>query len=129
MISEKRGWIILAASASATLSRGSETGAPSPAQRGGALGLLVHRQEAGEVPLRLTVTTLSERIGLGKIYPHLLRHACATHLHEAGAELSHIRDFLGHSSIASTERYVHVTPTELGRFVREFHPRQSEGSA
>lgn len=83
----------------------------------------------GEVPLRLTVTTLSERIGLGKIYPHLLRHACATHLHEAGAELSHIRDFLGHSSIASTERYVHVTPTELGRFVREFHPRQSEGSA
>ncbi len=77
----------------------------------------------GAVPLRFTVSKISERLGLGTIYPHLLRHACATHLHEAGAELCHIRDFLGHSTIASTERYVHVTPRELGRFVRDFHPR------
>lgn len=78
----------------------------------------------GEVPLRFSITKISQRLGLGKIYPHLLRHACATHLHEAGAELCHIRDFLGHSTIASTERYVHVSPRELGRFVRDFHPRQ-----
>lgn len=85
-------------------------------------------ERLGEVVLRSCVTTISERLGLGKIYPHLLRHACATHLHEAGAELCHIRDFLGHSTIASTERYVHVGAAELGRFVRDFHPRQSEDS-
>ncbi len=60
--------------------------------------------------------------------PHLLRHAAATHLLEGpggrdGAHLRVVQEFLGHSSIATTERYTGVTTKALQETLRRAHPR------
>ncbi|TWP31323.1 hypothetical protein ETU09_00040 [Apibacter muscae] len=47
-----------------------------------------------------------------RIYPHLLRHSIASHLLSQGMELEHISQFLGHSSISSTELYTHIESIE-----------------
>ncbi len=52
----------------------------------------------------------AKRLELQGVHPHLLRHTMASLLRERGVELDVIRDRLGHTSIATTERYVHAVP-------------------
>jgi len=59
---------------------------------------------------------------LSKRSPHVLRHTFATSMLNDGAELSAIRNLLGHSSLASTSVYTHVTFEELKK-VYNAHPR------
>jgi integrase/recombinase XerD len=56
------------------------------------------------------------------ITPHMLRHTVATMLLRNGVDIRIVQEFLGHASIATTQRYTHVTKDHLIRVLREHHP-------
>lgn len=60
---------------------------------------------------------------LKNISPHTLRHSFATHLVEGGANLRAVQEMLGHSSITTTEIYVHMSADYLRKNLEDFHPR------
>ncbi len=84
-------------------------------QRGGRLS----RQAAWAV-----VRSYGDRVGLGdRLTPHVLRHSCATHMIEHGADIRIVQELLGHASVSTTQIYTKVTAERLRSVYQAAHPR------
>ena len=68
---------------------------------------------------------LGKKLGLN-VWPHLLRHTCATHLLRGRADIRHIQQLLGHKSLRTTERYTRVEVQDLKDVIRRCHPRERQ---
>jgi integrase/recombinase XerD len=88
-------------------------------RRGGRLS----RQSAWNV-----VKTYGTKVGLRDLSPHVLRHSCATHMVDHGADIRAVQELLGHASISTTQVYTQVSTERLWQVYDAAHPRARVGN-
>ena len=105
----------------------------------GVRGEMVHPKHRTQDPRALFLSVRGQRmytrgvrklvhdygaLGAGRadLHPHALRHTCATHMLDGGADLRAIQEMLGHASLSTTQRYTHVSVEQLMRVYDGAHP-------
>jgi integrase/recombinase XerD len=111
----------------AWLERGRPALAPKRWARRGDADAVFLNQRGGRLTRQgawLIVEGHAARVGLSeKVWPHVLRHSCATHMLERGADLRVVQELLGHARISTTQRYTRITVEHLRQVVDRAHPR------
>ena len=85
----------------------------------GARGKRIDQRTVREI-VYVALEALGGKVKMG---PHGLRHSAATHLLEGGADLRTVQEILGHSSLATTQIYTHVSQDRLKQAYEQAHPR------
>lgn len=77
-----------------------------------------------EQSIRLMMKKYTKAAGIERnITPHMFRHSFATYLIEEGVDISCVQQILGHSSIKTTQIYIHVAAGKQAEIIKERHPR------
>lgn len=90
----------------------------------GYLFLSSRGKRINRITLWLRIKEYAKKLSISKnITPHTLRHSFATHLLENGADLRVIQELLGHATIATSDRYTHLSCLHIKQAFHQFHPK------
>jgi integrase/recombinase XerD len=81
----------------------------------------------GDFTIRQTVINVTQGAGIARhVKVHALRHTCATHMLNHGADIRYVQELLGHACLTSTQVYTHVSVNKLKETHRKYHPREQK---
>ena len=79
-----------------------------------------------EQSIRLMLKKYTKQAGIERnITPHMFRHSFATYLIEEGVDVSCVQQILGHSTIKTTQIYIHIAAKKQAEILKELHPRNN----